>query len=145
MKFIKSNKGQLSIEYLFIFIISITLITLIFIPLISDSLDYTIDLTHTYNTKVELSEIVNGINEVYASGSGSKRTIFLTMPEDCVLSFSSNNINTNLKLSDNTIKNIKLNTEYDNLNNPPIQLKKGYNKLCIEWPENTSDIKIYLI
>lgn len=145
MKFLKSNKGQLSIEYLFIFIISLTLITVILIPLISSSLDYAIDVTHTYNTKAELSEIVNGINEVYASGSGSKRTILLTMPEDCVLSFSSNGVNTNLKLSDDKIKNIKLNVEDNSLNNPPIQLKKGYNKLCIEWPENTSDIIIYPI
>ncbi|OWT32502.1 hypothetical protein BGI41_07330 [Methanobrevibacter sp. 87.7] len=144
MNLIQSNRGQLSIEYLFIFIISLTLITIIFIPLISTSLDYTIDVTHVYNTKAELSEVVKGINEVYASGSGSKRVIFLTIPEDCIISFSYNKVSTSLKLSDNTIKNIELNTECNNLNNPQIKLSKGFNKIIIEWPDNTSNIRIYI-
>lgn len=139
-------KGQLSLEYLFIFIISIILIISLILPLIGTGFDYTSDVTNSYQIKAELSQLANGINYVYASGSGSKRTILVNMPEDIELNiYSQNNkgfIQAEIILSDNNTKEIIVETKKTNINSN-LFLYKGFNKVVIQWSDNSSNIDIY--
>lgn len=137
------DNGQIAAEYLFIFIISLIIITLCFLPLISLSLDYTMDSTNVYNTKVELTRIQKGLNEVTVTGSGSKRTVLLNMPEDTVLTVKDSSLKAYVVLSDNTVKEIKLDTLNNDLNRN-IPLKKGYNRLVISWQSDSSSIDMYI-
>ncbi len=141
-------KGQLSLEYLFIFILSIMLIISLILPLIGTEFDYTFDVTNSYQIKAELSQLANGINYVYATGSGSKRTIFLNMPEDIKLNiYSQKNkgfIQAEIILSDNNTKEIIVETKKTNINSN-LFLNKGFNKVVIQWSDNSSNIDIYRI
>lgn len=141
-------KGQLSLEYLFIFILSIMLIISLILPLIGTEFDYTSDVTNSYQIKAELSQLANGINYVYATGSGSKRTIFLNMPEDIKLNiYSQKNkgfIQAEIILSDNNTKEIIVETKKTNINSN-LFLNKGFNKVVIQWSDNSSNIDIYRI
>lgn len=144
----RETKGQLSLEYLFIFIISIILIISLILPLIGTEFDYTSDVTNSYQIKAELSQLANGINYVYATGCGSKRTIFVNMPEDIELNiYSQKNkgfIQAEIILSDNNTKEIIVETKKTNINSN-LFLYKGFNKVVIQWSDNSSNIDVYRI
>ena len=72
MGVLNEENGQMSFEYLLLFIISLILINVFILPMISTSIDNIDDLNMAYNTKSQMEELVTGINQVYASGSGSK-------------------------------------------------------------------------
>ena len=142
------DKGQLSLELLFVFIICIILIVSLIMPYISREFDYTSDVTNAYQTKAEISQIANGINYVYSTGSGSKRTIFVNMPENMELIIYSQNhkgyLKGSLLLSDNSTKDIIVETDNTNLNYN-LFLSKGFNKVVVQWRDNSSNMEIYLL
>ncbi|WP_295722250.1 hypothetical protein [uncultured Methanobrevibacter sp.] len=147
-KILDELRGQLSLEYLFIFIISIILIISLIFPLIGIEFDYASDVTRSYQIKAELSQLANGINYVYATGSGSKRTIFVNIPEDIEINiYSQNNkgfIQTEIILSDNNTKEIIVESKKTNINSN-LFLYKGFNKVVIQWDDNSSNINVYRI
>ncbi len=146
LNIIREDKGQLSIEYLFIFIISLILILSLILPFVSNVFDYTFDVSNSYTTKAELSQIANGINYVYASGSGSRRTVFVNMAENTeVYIYNQNNkayLIASKVLSDNNTKEIIVETEKTDINSN-LFLYKGFNKVIIEWRDNSSNINVY--
>lgn len=137
------NNGQISFEYLMLFIISLILINLLVIPMISTSIDYAEDLNTAYQMKAEMSKVSNGINQVYSTGSGSKSTVYLNIPTNTVFDINNGVLYCSILLKDNSSKIINVSSDDLDLNTR-IHLYKGYNKLSIEW-NNDSNIEIHRI
>ena len=76
---IKDNKGQISLEYLLIFAVSLILLIAFTLPLLEFGLENTMDLSNSLNAKSELSKLSNAISQVYGEGQGSRQTIYLTL------------------------------------------------------------------
>ena len=131
----------MSFEYLLLFIISLILINVFILPMISTSIDNIDDLNMAYNTKSQMEELVTGINQVYASGSGSKRTVYLNMKKDSQIDINNGILTGDVLLSDNSYKKVEVRSNDLSLNNRII-LNKGLNRVIIEWKYNSSQIEI---
>ena len=141
MGVLNEENGQMSFEYLLLFIISLILINVIILPMISTSIDNIDDLNMAYNTKSQMEELVTGINQVYASGSGSKRTVYLNMKKDSQIDINNGILTGDVLLSDNSYKKVEVRSNDLSLNNRII-LNKGLNRVIIEWKDNSSQIEI---
>ncbi|MGI6447349.1 MAG: hypothetical protein ACOX01_01855 [Methanobrevibacter boviskoreani] len=141
MGILKENNGQISFEYLLLFIVSLILINVFILPMISTSIDNIDDLNTAYNTKSQMEELVTGINQVYASGSDSKRTVYLNMKKDSQIDINNGILTSDVLLSDNSYKKVEVESNDLSLNNKII-LNKGLNRVIIEWKENNSQIEI---
>ncbi|AGN16711.1 hypothetical protein [Methanobrevibacter sp. AbM4] len=141
MGVLKEENGQMSFEYLLLFIISLILINVFILPMISTSIDSIDDLNTAYNTKSQMEELVTGINQVYASGSGSKRTVYLNMKKDSQIDINNGILTSDVLLSDNSYKKVEVRSNDLSLNNR-ITLNRGLNRVIIEWKGNSSQIEI---
>lgn len=141
MSVLEENNGQVSFEYLLLFIISLILINVFILPMVSTSTDNIDDLNTAYNTKSQMEELVTGINQVYASGSGSKRTVYLNMKKDSQIDINNGILTSDVLLSDNSYKKVEVESNDLSLNNKII-LNKGLNRVIIEWKDNSSQIEI---
>lgn len=141
MGVLNEENGQMSFEYLLLFIISLISINVFILPMISTSIDNIDDLNMAYNTKSQMEELVTGINQVYASGSGSKRTVYLNMKKDSQIDINNGILTGDVLLSDNSYKKVEVRSNDLSLNNKII-LNKGLNRVIIEWKDNSSQIEI---
>lgn len=141
MGVLNEENGQMSFEYLLFFIISLISINVFILPMISTSIDNIDDLNMAYNTKSQMEELVTGINQVYASGSGSKRTVYLNMKKDSQIDINNGILTGDVLLSDNSYKKVEVRSNDLSLNNRII-LNKGLNRVIIEWKDNSSQIEI---
>ena len=141
MGVLNEENGQMSFEYLLLFIISLILINVFILPMISTSIDNIDDLNMAYNTKSQMEELVTGINQVYASGSGSKRTVYLNMKKDSQIDINNGILTGDVLLSDNSYKKVEVRSNDLSLNNRII-LNEGLNRVIIEWKDNSSQIEI---
>lgn len=139
------NKGQLSLEYILSAMMVILLITLLSMPILSLTIDYSNDIVDSINAKSELSKITDAIDFCFNSGKGSKKTVLLDFNKDLSVRFSGNGKNgiaiVNLELSDGSSKEISSDFEYLGLNEN-IHFSKGFNKLLVEWDEDTGLIRL---
>lgn len=144
IKFI-DNKGQLSLEYILSAMIVILIISLLSVPVLSLTMDYSNDIIDSINAKNELSKITDAIDFCYNSGKGSKRVVLIDFNRDVSIRFSNNAAGgiayLNLNLSDGKSKEIISNFDYTDLNTN-IQFSKGFNKVLVEWDEETGLIRI---
>ena len=108
------NMGQVALEYLLIFFVSVIILSAISLPLISESMDNSRDISKSVEAKDTLLSISNSINYVYYAGYGSKRTVGVHIPLNMQLSYRYKNNNhfiyTSIKLSDNSTKLIEIQT-----------------------------------
>ncbi|ADC47083.1 hypothetical protein mru_1233 [Methanobrevibacter ruminantium M1] len=145
-KFISiDNKGQLSLEYILSAMMVILLITLLSVPILSLTIDYSNDVINSISTKNELSKITDSIDFCYYSGKGSKKVVLLDFNQDFSVRFTNNGQKgiayADLELSDNNHKEIS--SEYDYIGlNTNIQFSKGFNKILVEWDEDTGLIRL---
>ena len=138
----KENNGQVSLEYLLIFAISIILLIVFTLPLAEISIENTMDVSNSLNVKSELSKLSNAINLVYSEGHGSKQTVYITLDEPVNVKISNSYLSSNYKLSDGKYKDFKL--DYNsNLNKGSLFLDNGENKIIVEWPVNDEKMIIY--
>lgn len=138
---INENKGQVSIEYLLIFSISIIILLLFTLPLAEITTKNYFDLKEATSTKFQLSKIANTIDQVTAEGQGSKKTVILLLDRNISVLLSKNQLTTNLILNDGKIKEIKI--QYNNNLSTSLNLEKGKNLIVIHWPINSNNIEIY--
>ena len=139
---IKDNHGQVALEYLLIFTISLILLIVFTLPLVDMTIQNTFDVTDTINVKADLDKITQAIKQVYGEGQGAKQTVNINLKKSIKINFDSNTISTNLKLNDGSYKFIKL--KYNsNMLKASISLNKGTNTLIVEWPVDSSNMKIY--
>ena len=139
---IKENKGQVSLEYLLIFAISIIILTAFTLPLTEFALEKTLDTSNTLNAKGELSKLSNAITQVYGEGEGSRQTLHLTLDESINVKVTSSYLSTSYIMKDGTKKQLKLDHE-SNLNSGSLFLDKGENKIIVEWPIDKAQMTIY--
>lgn len=139
---IKDNNGQVALEYLLIFTISLILLIVFTLPLVDMTIENTFDVTDTINVKADLDKITQAIKQVYGEGQGAKQTVNINLKDSIKINFDSNTISTNLKLAAGSYKFIKLNYN-SNLPKSSISLNKGTNTLIVEWPVDSSNMKIY--
>lgn len=136
---ILDNKGQLSLEYLLIFSISLIILIVFTLPLANEAIENILDSSDVVLIKNNMNKIANGINQVYSEGESSKRTVYVEVKEDIQLDIHDKKITTDLYLRDNLIKHLEV-SHSDSQLNTVVNLYKGVNKVVIEWPDNSTNI-----
>lgn len=136
------KRGQISLEYLLIFTISLIILIVFTLPLSEMTIKNTLDISQTVDMKSDLSKLSQAIKQVYGQGQGSRQTVLIHSPSSQKLNIGNNYISCNLKLKDNSNKLIKENFE-SNLDKSTISLSKGDNVVVVEWPDGSKNMKIY--
>lgn len=136
------NSGQVSFEYLMIFAISLIILIVFTIPLMQNSIENTLDISDSLNTKSDLSKISLAIKEVYGQGQGSKRMITVQCSHNIKVNAAKNYISCSINLNDNSKKTIKENYK-SNLEKTSFMLNKGENIIVVEWPLNSENMIMY--
>ena len=139
---INDNSGQVALEYLLIFTISLILLIVFTLPLTQMTIENTFDVGDTVNVKADLDRITQAIKQVYGEGQGSKQSVNINSKEAIKINIDSNTISTNLKLHDGSYKFIKINYN-SKLPKSSVTLNKGLNMLIVEWPTDSENMKIY--
>lgn len=139
---IKDDKGQVSLEYLLIFAISIAILIVFTLPLTEQAIEDTLDVSDALDAKNDLSKITHAIERVYGEGEGSKETLNIISQNKVKIYLTSNHIYCKLKLKSGSYKSVD---DYykSNLAGNSITLNKGENILVVEWPENSDEMIIY--
>ncbi len=136
------NRGQVSLEYLLIFTISLIILMVFTLPLSEQSIESTLDVSDSLNIKYGLSKVSNAIKEVYGEGQGSKQTVNLDSAKRIKVSIASSYISCKLKLKDNHYKEIRESFN-SNLERTSITLDKGENIIIVEWPVGSDNMIIH--
>lgn len=138
------KKGQLSLEYVLSSMIVILIISLISVPILLTTMDYSNDIIDSINAKSELSKITDAIDFCYASGKGSKRIVYVDLNRNVdIRLYNDGNkgfASIDLNLSDNS-KEITSSFDYNGLNEN-IHLSKGFNKITVIWDEDSNMIEV---
>lgn len=139
---IREDKGQVSLEYLLIFAISLMILMIFTLPLTQQAIENTIDVSDSLNAKSELSKISMAIKEVYGEGQGSMHSVNLDSNIKLKITITDKYAYCNLKLKSKDNKGIK---EYynSNIKKTSITLDKGANTIIVEWPINSENMIIY--
>lgn len=137
------DRGQVSLEYMLIFAISLILLAVFTLPLTERTIENTLDVSDTLDVKSDLSKMSLAVKEVYGQGQGSKQTIHIVSSKDLQVDVADNYISCTLKLNDGQSKTEKM---YFNstLEKSSIYLKKGENSIVVEWPENCENMQIFV-
>lgn len=135
------KKGQVSLEYLLIFAVSLMILMLFTLPITEQSIKDTMDISDALNAKEELSKIAVAIKKVYGEGQGSKQTLIIHSDNNIKITIAQDYLSCNLKLKDNSNKQIK---EYftSNLRKTSLPINKGETIVVVEWPENSENMVI---
>jgi uncharacterized protein (UPF0333 family) len=139
---IKDNRGQISLEYMLIFAISLILLMVFTLPMAELTVKNTMDVSDALEVKSDLLELSHAIKQVYSQGQGSKQTVYIDAPSDIKISVSDSSVSCSLKLKDKTKKLIKVSQD-SNLEKTSISIDRGHNTLVVEWPENHENMQIY--
>lgn len=138
---IKDNRGQVSLEYLMIFSVSLIILIAFTLPLLHDGLDNTFDVYDSLKTKSDLSKMADVIKQVYGEGQGSKHTVNLDIDKSIKINVDSNHVSSKIKLKNNQYKEIEVNAK-SKLKSTSFKLDKGERSLLVEWPEDSEYITI---
>ena len=135
------KKGQVSLEYILIFAVSMMILMLFTLPITEQSIKDVMDVSDALNAKEELSKISVAIKKVYGEGQGSKQTLIIHSDKDIKIAIAQDYLSCNLKLKDNSNKQIK---EYftSNLRKTSLSINKGETIVVVEWPENSENMVI---
>lgn len=136
------DRGQVALEYLLIFAVSLILLIVFTLPLTEKSVENTLDVTDALNAKSNLAEISQAVKQVYGEGQGSKHSVNVISKQSVKVNIGEDYLLTNIKLNDGTYKLIKVNHN-SNLAKSSIYLSKGENTIIVEWPVGSENMKIY--
>lgn len=130
---LNDDKGQISMEYLLIFTISLIILLVFTLPLVEYTIQSGLDVSDSLKVKSDLQKITSSVKQVYSEGQGSKQTVIIDSSRNINVKINKNRIYTDIKLSDGKNKRISIdcasNLEYESLT-----LKKGVNTFVVEWP-----------
>lgn len=138
----KENTGQVALEYIMIFAISMILLIIFTLPVTEKGIENTLDISDTLKVKSDLAKISRAIMQVYGEGQGSKQEINIISQKQVRVNIDKTSISSNLKLNDGSYKSVKINYN-SNLEKSTIYLNKGENTIVIEWPVGSENMKIY--
>jgi uncharacterized protein (UPF0333 family) len=136
------DSGQVALEYILIFTISLILLIVFTLPLTEESVENTLDVSDTLDAKSNLAKITQAVMKVYGEGQGSKQRVDVVSKQSIKVNIDKDHISSNLKLKDGTSKLI--NADYNsNLPKSSISLSKGENVIVVEWPVGSENMEIY--
>ena len=95
------NRGQISAEYLLLFVVILTVFLFMIGHFIGPTIDASNNVSAVSDTKIVVDNIANAVNIVYANGPGSKRTVSVDVPHNMILNFDSSN-----QVAETTINNL---------------------------------------
>lgn len=141
---IKENRGQVSLEYLLVFAISLIILIAFTMPLLNNTMSDTFDVSDTLKVKSDLSNIAQAIKEVYGEGEGSKKRLDLDVNKPVKIDVSNTQISSKIKLNNNQYKVVKINVK-SKLKMDSFKLSKGKNSFVVEWPVGENNMLLYEI
>lgn len=102
------NRGQIALEYMLIFAVSLILLIAFTLPLAELSIQNTLDVSDTMDIKADMSKLSQAIKTVYGQGQGSKQTVNINSPKAITLNIADNYLSTTVKLKGGSAKNIRV-------------------------------------
>ncbi|WP_458405337.1 class III signal peptide-containing protein [Methanobrevibacter sp.] len=139
---IKDNRGQISLEYLLIFTVSLILLIAFTLPLTQHTVQNTLDVSDTMDLKADMSKLAQAIETVYGQGQGSKQSVNINTKSSLKVNIANNYASCNLKLKDGSSKSVKVSYN-SNIAKTSIPLSKGANTVIVEWPVGSRNMKIH--
>jgi len=136
------EKGQASVEYLLLIVVILIILASVTIPLVSSSVNSTMDISRASDAKNAIQNIANAVDLVYANGPGAKRTVNVYIPLNLVLQGNNTqNIGMNVPLSGNETKyvnsDLNYNVTFDNAN-----FNQGWSTVTVNWVVGNKAITI---
>ena len=141
---IEDNKGQVSLEYILIFSVSLILLVVFTLPITQNSVENTLDVSDTLDVKSDLSEIAHAVAGVYGQGQGSRERLEISSPRDIKLTVTAGYVSCSLKLKDSSTKQVKV-SYTSTLEKSNLYLSKGDNSVIVEWPQDSENMRIYRV
>ncbi len=138
----RENQGQIAVEYLLIFAVSIMILIVFTLPLADLAINKTTDVSDALNVKSQLTKLASGINQVYGQGQGAKQTITLDLDQNVNINIYTHSISAKVIFNDKSSKLIKVSHDSDCISGI-LKLNKGKNTIVVEWPENQDRIAVY--
>lgn len=139
---LKDSSGQVSLEYILIFTVSLIILMVFTLPLAEQSIETVLDVSDSLSFKSEISKIAYAIKQVYGEGQGSRHSIDVNFNRKIKISIDSNHVSTNLKLKSNNYKVIWENVN-SNIKKTALAIDNGRNSVIVEWPMNSENILVY--
>lgn len=125
------SRGQVSAEYLFVFLIIIIIFGTITVPLISNSLSSSNNISIASDASIAVDTLSSAVDTVYNNGPLSKRTVTVYIPVDTTLITGNNTIL--LNTTSYVGKNISTNTSFP-IQNKTTALTKGWKTIVVTFP-----------
>jgi len=141
------KKGQMSLEFMLISLVAILIFVSITLPLTNIAVDSTLDSANAIETKSELLKIVNCIDDIYSDGIGSKRVVYIEVPQDTTVHFYKNiSSNTgvalgNINLNNSANKISEVSFKANNVESTITLRKKVITRVTVEWREEGIVVK----
>ena len=142
MKFM-DNKGQMSVEYLLIVLVIILVLAIVTLPLISNSIDASNDVSHSSDAKVSSTTLANAADTVYSNGPGAKRTVSFFIPETTEIQFSGKKVIIPITLSNGTKQYVNSSTQYS-FENKTLDVNRGWYDAVVSWEVGAKVISVNL-
>ena len=136
------DKGQVSLEYLLIFAVTLIILIAFTLPLLEESMNNTFDISDSIKAKSDLSKLSHAISQVYGQGQGSRVTLDLDIDKPIKINIANNHVSSKIKLKNNQYKEIKIPVK-SKLKATSFKLSDGRNSLVIEWPVGSEYMAIY--
>lgn len=138
------DRGQISLEYILIFAVSLIILIAFTMPFLNESMSDTFDISDSLKTKADLSKMADAIKQVYGEGEGSKQTVSIDVYKPVKIDVSNNQISSKIKLNNNQYKVEKISV-HSKLKTGTFKLNKGKNSLVVEWPVGNENMILYAI
>ena len=136
------NRGQVSLEYLLIFAISMILLIAFTLPLTDFTIQTTLDVSDSLDMKSDLSKLSQAIQTVYGQGQGSRQVVNIISQAPSKIDVTDSHVSCNLKLKDGSRKLVKV-TSKSNLAKTTIPISEGTNTIVVEWPVGSETMNIH--
>ncbi len=138
----RDNRGQVSLEYLLIFAISMILLIAFTLPLTDFTIQTTLDVSDSLDMKSDLSKLSQAIQTVYGQGQGSRQIVNIFSQAPSKIDVTDSHVSCNLKLKDGSGKLVKV-TSKSNLAKTTIPISEGTNTIVVEWPVGSETMNIH--
>lgn len=146
--------GQLSMEYIFIFMLLLIIFSLISIPLLTESVKNTEDVANVVKAENALNQLSSEVKYVYYSDEGTRIVKSIYVPLDMKVEYKTSSgrhyLSTKVNLNDNSTKTVMVEVpcKVTFKNNPNYYYSNVYNRWYynteFKWIENnkTSNVDI---
>lgn len=138
------SNGQISLEYMLIFAVSLILLLAFTLPLTDLTIQNTLDVSDSLDMKSDLSKLSQAIESVYGQGQGSRQSVNIISKDSHRIDVSDSHVSCRLKLNDGGSKLVNVDCN-SNLKKTSLPVGKGTNTIIVEWPVGSEIMKIYEI